>query len=140
MKYLKTILLTGLSLISFSSQASVQKDILVDKNFESIHIGGTELDGLKSDKPLSISFQLKDDNLIAFGNAGCNNYRGQVSLENDSLYMRQMLLTRMMCMGDGSKIEKSFVILLNSNNHVTFENNILTIKNENIEFQFKEIK
>ncbi|HHG3342808.1 TPA: META domain-containing protein [Vibrio parahaemolyticus] len=76
------------------------------------------------------------ENLIANGNAGCNNFFGQAELKNNQLRIEKMGMTMKMCMEDQMKIENAMTQTLSNWSDITLTKDGLVLKNADHELTF----
>ncbi|MBE3684211.1 META domain-containing protein [Vibrio parahaemolyticus] len=76
------------------------------------------------------------ENLTANGNAGCNNFFGQVELKNNQLRIEKMGMTMKMCMEDQMKIENAMTQTLSNWSDITLTKDGLVLKNADHELTF----
>ncbi|EGQ7760348.1 MULTISPECIES: META domain-containing protein [Vibrio] len=76
------------------------------------------------------------ENLIANGNAGCNNFFGQAELKNNQLRIEKMGMTMKMCMEDQMKIENAMTQTLSNWSDITLTKDGLVLKSADHELTF----
>ena len=84
-------------------------------------------------KPLRLSLQ--DNRLTGF--TGCNNMIGNYSLDEGSLVVSQLASTMMACSEPLMQREQAFSSFLQGKPKVTFNNNVMTLRNDDAEYQFE---
>ena len=84
-------------------------------------------------KPLRLSLQ--DNRLTGF--TGCNNMIGNYSLDEGSLVVSQLASTMMACSEPLMQREQAFSSFLQGKPKVTFNNNVMTLRNDDAQYQFE---
>ena len=84
-------------------------------------------------KPLRLSLQ--DNRLTGF--TGCNNMIGNYSIDEGSLVVSQLASTMMACSEPLMQREQAFSSFLQGKPKVTFNNNVMTLRNDDAQYQFE---
>lgn len=84
-------------------------------------------------KPLRLSLQ--DNRLTGF--TGCNNMIGNYSLDEGNLVVSQLASTMMACSAPLMQREQAFSSFLQGKPKVTFHNNVMTLRNDDAQYQFE---
>lgn len=84
-------------------------------------------------KPLRLSLQ--DNRLTGF--TGCNNMIGNYSLDEGNLVVSQLASTMMACSEPLMQREQAFSSFLRGKPKVTFNNNVMTLRNDDAQYQFE---
>ena len=103
-------------------------------NWQFVQIDGNNIELKERQKAPRLEI---GENLTANGNAGCNNFFGQVELKDNQLRIEKMGMTMKMCMEDQMKIEKVMSESLSDWNDITLTNKGLVLKNTNHELTFE---
>jgi heat shock protein HslJ len=119
------------------SKLAVTAENLQHHNWELVSVNGeaiTVMDGFGTPS-LEIG-----ENLTANGNAGCNNFFGQVELEEEKLRIAQMASTMKMCPDEVMESEMAMSQGLGNWNEVTLTKQGLMLKNDvnTLEFTLKD--
>ncbi|MCG9596875.1 META domain-containing protein [Vibrio sp. Isolate25] len=77
------------------------------------------------------------ENLMANGNAGCNNFFGQAELKDNQLRIEKMGMTMKMCIGDVMDLERAFSQSLAEWSDVTLTDEGMVLKNDIHTLTFK---
>lgn len=103
-------------------------------NWELVSIDGKEFvaEGRAKAPRLEIG-----ENMMANGNAGCNNFFGQSELKNNQLRINKMGMTMKMCIGDVMDVEQAVSQTLTEWSDIELTDNTLTLKNDVHTLSFK---
>lgn len=87
------------------------------------------LDGKEiADTPRNAQFTITDT-LAIQGRSGCNQFSGQLSLEDNQLQIHQALATKMLCPPNQMQQEQALFNLLNKGADVTTTNKLMILTN-----------
>ncbi|UUM29592.1 META domain-containing protein [Vibrio japonicus] len=127
------VLMTACSSNGDNAQQITAQD-LQHHNWELTSIDGQDLvlDGRNKAPRLEIG-----ENMMANGNAGCNNFFGQSELQNNQLRIEKMGMTMKMCIGNAMDIEKAVAQTLSDWSDITLTEQTLTLKNATHTLTFK---
>ncbi len=127
------VLMTACSSNGDNAQQITAQD-LQHHNWELTSIDGQELvlEGRSKAPRLEIG-----ENMMANGNAGCNNFFGQGELKNNQLRIEKMGMTMKMCIGNMMDVEKTVAQTLSDWSDVTLTTQTLTLKNDVHTLTFK---
>ena len=91
-----------------------------------------------SEKPITLDFHQQNKKLS--GNAGYNQYFGNYTLNNNQLKAGPMGSTMMFCSEEIMGQEQRFLALLEGGLTISNKNDLLILRNENIQLTFKPIR
>lgn len=77
------------------------------------------------------------ENMMANGNAGCNNFFGQGELKDNQFRVEKMGMTMKMCIGDIMDVEQAFSQTLSEWSDMTLTKDSLELKNDVHTLTFK---
>lgn len=104
------------------------------------HFNGDVYTPIDGNQRPTISFQKQEDgSWRAFGNATCNRYNGLVEFNAQGQFkMDKAMVTRMMCMGGGTEMERQFLEGLAQWNTISGNLDNISIKSDKYSFDFEE--
>lgn len=88
-----------------------------------------------AEKPITLNFDQQNKKLT--GNAGCNQYFGNYTLDNISLKAGPMGNTMMFCNEEIMDQEMRFLALFEAGIEISKKNDLLILKNKNNQLTFK---
>ena len=91
-----------------------------------------------SEKPITLDIDL--DNEKISGNAGCNQYFGNYTLDNETLKAGPMGSTMMYCTEEIMKQEQRFLALFEAGIKISKNNDLLILRSDNNQLTFKPIQ
>ncbi|NAW68465.1 META domain-containing protein [Vibrio sp. V27_P1S3P104] len=113
--------------VSNVDQAQITVDDLQHHNWQLTHIDGQQW--VKNEHNEIPRLEI-GENMMASGNAGCNNFFGQAELKNNQFRIEKMGMTMKMCIGDAMDTEQTVSQSLSDWSHVTLSDNTLILKND----------
>ncbi|MDE1234864.1 META domain-containing protein [Vibrio aestuarianus] len=96
-------------------------------NWQLVQIDGKEV--TNADKQKAPRLEIGEQ-MMASGNAGCNNFFGQAELKDNQFRIEKMGMTMMMCVGDVMDTEQAFSQTLSDWSDITVTKDGLTLKND----------
>ncbi|AIU66445.1 heat shock protein HslJ [Vibrio coralliilyticus] len=103
-------------------------------NWELVSIDGKEVKAEGHQKRPRLEL---GENMMANGNAGCNNFFGQAELKDNQFRIEKMGMTMKMCMGDAMDLEQSFSKTLAEWSDMSLTNEGMVLKNDLHTLTFK---
>ncbi|KFI10491.1 META domain-containing protein [Vibrio coralliilyticus] len=103
-------------------------------NWELVSIDGKEVKAGGHQKRPRLEL---GENMMANGNAGCNNFFGQAELKDNQFRIEKMGMTMKMCMGDAMDLEQSFSKTLAEWSDMSLTNEGMVLKNDLHTLTFK---
>ena len=91
-----------------------------------------------SEKPITLDFDQQNKKLS--GNAGCNQYFGNYTLDNKNLKAGPMGSTMMFCTEEIMQQEQQFLALLEAGMEISKKNDLLILSGDNNQLTFKPIR
>ena len=91
-----------------------------------------------SEKPITLDIDLDNEKLS--GSAGCNQYFGNYTLDNETLKAGPMGSTMMYCTEEIMKQEQRFLALFEAGIKISKNNDLLILRSVNNQLTFKPIQ
>ena len=118
--------------------ADVDYSKLVDSKYEVELVNGEVYVPIDGNRKPTMTFIEKEGQYRVSGNATCNRYNGSIKEDTDKFIVEPIMVTRMMCIGGGTVMEREFLDILGAGSDISVTGDTIKLESSVMSLTLKK--